>query len=138
MKTGNRIVAAVLILLVAAVVVGLVWTRSVPQANEQTSANSKGSNPASRGWRVDERPVKTAKRMAALASTPEEQALAHEVVKVGDHEVDLAFFDALRMAQDNPPQLSPEAKALAERKKKAEETLKGDQDEISVLTRKLA
>ena len=137
MKTGNRIIAVVLVLLLAAVVAGLLWTRSLPVASEE-AASSKPGTPASRGWRVDERPLKTAKRMAALASTPEEETLAHEVVKVGDHEVDLAFFDALRMAQENPPQLSPQAKALAERKKKAEETLKQDQDEISALTRKLA
>src|SRR5437763_9300782 len=138
MKMANRIIAAVLVLLVAAVIAGVVWTRDVPIAYEQASANSKAGTPASRGWRVDERPLKTAQRMAALASTPEEQTLAHEVVKVGDHEVDLAFFDALRTAQENPPPLTPQAKALTERKKKAEETLKQDQDDVAALTRKLA
>ncbi len=76
--------------------------------------------------------------MAAMASTPEEQALAHEAEKVGDHEVDLAFFDALRTAEENPPPLSPEAKLLEERKNKATLALKEDQESIAQLTRKLA
>ena len=136
LNTRNRIIAAVLVILVTAAVVALVWTREKP-ANDQNSSAGKNATPATRGWRVDERPLKTAKRMAALASTPEEESLAHEALKTGDHEVDLAFFDALRMAQDNPPQLSPQAKALAERKKKADDTLKQDQDDVTQLTRKL-
>ena len=48
------------------------------------------------------------------------------------------FFDALRTAQQNPPALSPEAKQIAERKAKAEQTLKEDQENIAALTRKLA
>ena len=76
--------------------------------------------------------------MGALAGTPEEQALAHAAEKVGDHEVDLAFFDALRTAEQNPPPLSPEAKEIAARKAKAEQTVKEDQENITLLTRKLA
>ena len=69
--------------------------------------------------------------MAAMAGTPEEQALAHEAEKIGDHEVDLAFFDALRTAQQNPPPLSPEAKEIAARKVKAEQAVKEDQDNVT-------
>lgn len=136
MKKGNQTIAAVLVILVTAAVVALLWTRELP-TNDQTPATGKNSTPATRGWRIDERPLKTARRMAALASTPEEQSLAHEAVKTGDHEVDLAFLDALRTAQENPPVLSPQAKALADRKKKAEDRLKQDQDEVGQLTRKL-
>lgn len=136
MKKGNRIIAGLLLVLVTAAVVALVWTRELP-ANDQNAAAGKNSTPATRGWRIDDRPLKTAKRMAALASTPEEQSLAHEAVKTGDHEVDLAFFDALRTAQETPPKLSPEQKALADRKKKADDTLKQDQDEVTQLTRRL-
>src|SRR5579864_6846976 len=127
MKKGNQIIAALLVVLVTAAVVGLVWTREVP-ANDQNAAAGKNATPATRGWRVDDRPLKTAKRMAALASTPEEQSLAHEALKTGDREVDLAFFDTLRTAQESPPSLSPQAKVLAERKKKTDDALKQDQD----------
>jgi small-conductance mechanosensitive channel len=87
---------------------------------------------------VDQRPLQTARRMAATAVTSEELALAHQAEKVGDHEVDLAFFDALRTAEENPPKLSPEAQMLSERKSKAELALKEDQESIAQLTRKLA
>ncbi len=76
--------------------------------------------------------------MAAIAGTPEEQALAHQAEKVGDHEVDLSFLDALRTAEENPPPLSPEARQISDRKNKAELTLKEDQENITLLTRKLA
>src|SRR5947209_1897359 len=94
--------------------------------------------PASKHPLVDQRPLQTAQRMATMAATPEEQALAHDAEKVGDHEVDLAFFDALRTAEQNPPPLSPEAKQLSDRKNKAELALKDDQENVALLTRKLA
>jgi len=143
MKVRHWITAIVLLLLVAAAIVGLLQTRELPAPNEEASTTPGkkllgGKVPAAKRPLVDQRPLQTAKRMADLAATPEEQALAHEAEKVGDHEVDLAFFDALRTAEENPPKLSPEAKALADRKDKAEEAIKDDQESITLLTRKLA
>jgi small-conductance mechanosensitive channel len=142
MKIRQWITAIVLLVLVAAAVVGLVWTRPQPAPEDETSATPGkkllGRKPPIAHPLVDQRPLQTARRMAAMASTPEEQALAHEAEKVGDHEVDLAFFDALRTAQQNPPPLSPEAKQISERKTKAEQRLKDDQDNIAQLTRSLA
>jgi len=73
-----------------------------------------------------------------MAATAEEQALAHQAEKIGDHEVDLAFFDALRTAEENPPKLTPEAKQISDRKSKAQLALKEDQENITLLTRQLA
>ena len=142
MRIRNWITAIVLLLLVAAAILGLVWTRAVPESNEETlAAPSKKSlgrkAPAPQHPLVDQRPLQTARRLTALAATPEEQALAHDAEKVGDHEVDLAFFDALRTAEENPPPLSPEAKQLSDRKNNAELALKEDQDNVALLTRKL-
>src|SRR5258708_5020357 len=142
-KIRQRITAIVLLLLVAAAIVGLVWTRAVPEPHEETSATGTkrgGGRKATGAQRpvVDQRPLQTARGLTALAATPEEQALAHDAEKVGDHEVDLAFFDALRTAEENPPPLSPEAKQLSDRKNKAELTLKEDQDNVGLLTRKLS
>ena len=86
---------------------------------------------------VDQRPLQTAQRMAAMAGTQEEQTLAHAAEKTGDHEVDLTFFDRLREVQLNPPPLSPEAKQIVARKNKAQQALKEDQDNVTLLTRKL-
>jgi small-conductance mechanosensitive channel len=143
MKVRHWITAIVLILLVAAAIVGMVWTRELPAENEDTSATQNKKGPgrkaaAAQRPLVDQRPLQTAKRMTAIAGTHEEQTLAHEAEKVGDHEVDLAFFDALRTAEETPPPLSPEAKQLAARKEKAEQALKEDQESIAQLTRRLA
>jgi small-conductance mechanosensitive channel len=140
MKLRQWITAIVLLLLLAAAAAGWWWTRESSVQNEEavvpTAKKTAAKAPARR--LVDLRPLQTARRMAAMASTPEEMALAHEAEKTGDHEVDLAFFDALRTAEENPPKLSPEAKAIADRKAKAQLTLTEDQQSIALLTRKLA
>jgi small-conductance mechanosensitive channel len=143
MRVRQWITAIVLLLLVGAAIGGMVWTREVPAANEETSATPTGKAlgrkaPVAQRPLVDQRPLQTARRMTAIAGTPEEQTLAHEAEKVGDHEVDLAFYDALRTAEENPPPLSPEAKQLSDRKNKVEQALKEDQEGIVLLTRKLS
>ena len=140
MKPWKWTIGIVLLLLIGAAIVGMVWTRETPASEE---AASKGlalrkAAPQTRNRGVDLRPLQTARRMAVFASTTEEQTLAHEALKVADHEVDLAFFDALRTAQENPPTLSPEAQTIAQRKEKLEATLKEDQDNVALLTRRLA
>ena len=143
MKARHWIIAIALLLLVAAAIAGVVWTRALPALNEET-ATTPAKDLLGRTPRVlqhplvDQRPLQTAKRMASIAGTPEEQVLAHQAEKVGDHEVDLSFLDALRTAEENPPPLSPEARQLADRKNKAEASLKEDQESITLLTRKLA
>jgi small-conductance mechanosensitive channel len=140
MKVRNWIIGIALVALVGAAIGGLVWTRAVPTADDDAAAAKKllGRRAPAAQALVDQRPLQTARRMAALAGTPDEQALAHQAEKVGDHEVDLAFFDSLRTAQQNPPPLSPAAKQISARKAKAEQTLKEDQENIAQLTRKLA
>jgi small-conductance mechanosensitive channel len=143
MKLRQWIVAFVLLLLVAAAVFGVLWTRPLP---EPTDTASTGSAKTTSGHKalavppplVDQRPLETAQRLAATAGTAEEQALAHDAVKIADHEVDLSFFDALRQAEQNPPPLSPEAKEISARKTKAEQAVKDDQEDVALLTRKLA
>src|SRR6516165_10498368 len=132
MKLWHWITAIVLLLLIAAAAVGLLWTRELP-ANDDASATPGRKllgrkSAALQHPLVDQRPLQTAQRLGSLAGTPEEQALAHAAEKTGDHEVDLAFFDALRTAQQNPPPLSAEAKDILVRKTKAQQTLKDDQE----------
>ena len=143
MKVRQWITAIVLLLLVSAAIAGIVWTRALPAPSEEAAATPTAKvvgrkAPVAPRPLVDQRPLQTAKRMAAIAGTPEEQVLAHQAEKVGDHEVDLAFFDALRTAEENPPPLSPEARQISDHKNKAELALKEDQEGITLLTRKLA
>jgi small-conductance mechanosensitive channel len=144
MKLRRSITAIVLFLLMALVVVGLLRTREQARPAESEDSGKTPGKLLARGVApaphplVDQRPLQTARRMAATAVTSEELALAHQAEKVGDHEVDLAFLDTLRTAEENPPKLSPEAQKLSERKSKAELALKEDQESIAQLTRKLA
>jgi small-conductance mechanosensitive channel len=143
MKLRHWIVAIVLLLLVAVAIAGVMWTRALPTVSEEAAATPGSKSlgrtpPVAQHPLVDQRPLQTAKRMAAMAGTAEEQVLAHQAEKVGDHEVDLSFLDALRTAEENPPPLSPEARQLADRKNKAEEALKEDQESVTLLARKLA
>ncbi|MGH9494341.1 MAG: mechanosensitive ion channel domain-containing protein [Candidatus Sulfotelmatobacter sp.] len=143
MKLRHWIVGIVLLLLMGAAVAGMMWTREVPLPADDASATQGKKPPGRKGAvaqrpLVDQRPLLTAQRMGEMAGTPEEQALAHEAAKAGDHEVDLAFFDALRTAQQNPPPLSAEAKPIAARRTKAQQTVKDDQENVAQLTKKLA
>ena len=143
MKLRHWITAIVLLLLIAAAVAGLLLTRETPVQVEENPGTAPKKLLARREAvtqrpLVDLRPLSTAQHLAATAGTPEEQSLAHAAEKAGDHEVDLAFFDALRSAQLNPQSLSAEAKEILARKNKAQEALRDDQENVAQLTRKLA
>jgi len=142
MKFRHWIISVFLLLLVAAAILGLVWTRELPADNYIGASTAKKSPnrsaPEVERPLVDQRPLQTARRMAVLASSPEEQRFAVEAEKVGDHELDLAFADALRAAAETSPRLTPEMKALLDRKTKAEAAVKVDQDGVEQLTKRLA
>ncbi|HEY6767069.1 MAG TPA: mechanosensitive ion channel domain-containing protein [Candidatus Sulfotelmatobacter sp.] len=146
MKVRQWIIAGVLTLLVGAAIAGLLLTREQsPQAETeepgQTTTAKKTFGTGSSDQQhplVDQRPLQTARHMAQLASSREEQRLAREAEKVGDHEVDLAFADALRNAANNPPKLTPEMKVMLDRKTKAEAAVKADQESIDQLNKRLS
>ena len=81
--------AAGLAVLAAACGAGAYLTRNA--APEHSSAKQLPSP-------VDERMIQTANRLSAMADTAEEQALAHEALRLSDHELDQAFASALREA----------------------------------------
>ena len=92
-------ISAVLLLLVAATGIGYVMTRdSSRPSNTATSAQTP---------LVDQTPLKTARQLATLAVTPDEQRHAQEAARLADHEVDLAFADAVREAAEHPVDLDP-------------------------------
>lgn len=144
MKRRHWITAGVLLLLVAAAVVGMLRTEQRQGTSDEVAAmpgtqaparNSK--QPAQHVW-VDQRPLQTARRVGTLAYTQEEKDLAQQAEKVADHEVDLAFFDAFRGAQENPPPLTPALKELADRKNRLQQALAEDQANVSDLTKRVA
>jgi small-conductance mechanosensitive channel len=134
MKVRQWITVVALLASVVATVVGLFLTdgaQSVLPARTSKSAMQQTA-PV-----VDQKPLQTARKLAALASTPEEQDFVHEALRLSDYEVDLAFADALREATEHPPTPTPEQRELTTRAAKAEAVVKGDQDQIAHLTRQL-
>ncbi len=144
MKLRHWITAIVLLLLIVAAVVGMLRTQQRSgtsteiAASPGTQAPSNTRQPAAQHAWVDQRPLQTARRMGTLAYTQGEKDLAQQAEKVADHEVDLAFFDAFRAAQENPLPLTPALKKLSDTKNQMQQALGEDQANVSDLTRRLA
>jgi small-conductance mechanosensitive channel len=133
MKARQWITVSGLLVLILAAIVGVFMTEGA-----QTVLLSRSAKTAKQPSLVDQRPLQTARKLAALASTAEERDLAHEALRLADYEVDLAFADALREAKEHPPELTPEQRELMARNFKAETVVKTDQELITRLTRQLA
>jgi len=133
MKARQWIALIGLLVLVVATAIGLFLTQSV-----QTVLPVRKKSVAKAAPAVDQTPLQTARKLALLASTPEEQDFAHEASRLADYEVDLAFADALREATEHPPAPTPEQRELSARGGKAELVVKADKDLIARLTRQLA
>ena len=134
MKISRWIIIVGLLLLVVAGIAGLLVTGT----SEQGSVAVEGTASVEKTSLVDQRPLQTARRMASLAATPEEQRIAGEVLRIADHEVDLAFADALRDAAQHPPQPTAEAREITSRINKAQVAILADQGQIAKLTHQLA
>src|SRR5579885_2839064 len=95
-----------LLLLVLVVIAGL-WVTGNPSAApaiHKTRQLVPGPAPV-----VDQKPLQTARKLAASASTPEEQDYAREALRLADFGIDLAFAGALREATEHPPAPTPRA-----------------------------
>ena len=133
MKASHGIVVVGALVLVAIAITAFLITGnslSVPGGGTQAVAD--------KGMLVDQRPLQTARKMAALASTPEEQRIAQEVLRISDHEVDLAFADALRSATQHPAQPSPEVREINSRMNRAQAAIDAGQAQVTKLTAQLA
>jgi small-conductance mechanosensitive channel len=135
MKVRQWLTGVALLVLVMATIIGLFLTNSAQTILPARTARKAGPTTAPA---VDQRPLQTARKLAALGSTPEEQDFAHEALRLADYEVDLAFADAIREATEHPPAPTPEQRELTTRTSKAEFVVKSDHDLIARLTRQLA
>lgn len=134
MKVRQWITVVALLVLVVATVVGLFLTESATSMGPAPKGKAAAAPPPV----VDQKPLQTARKLAALAGTPEEQDFVHEALRLSDYEVDLAFADALREATEHPAALTPEQRDLGARASKAEGVVKSDEEQIARLTRQLA
>ncbi len=165
MKTGHWILGTTLLALLGVAVAGFVSTAGAdPGANfrhpvirrpPKPAKKAKGAKEA-KGTKdakaakpqpqasapaepvVDEGPLRTAHALAALAATPEELELARQAERLANHEVDLAFADAMREAAARTPQPTPELEDLQAEKDYMEEAVAADQRLVAQLTRQAA
>ena len=127
-QTRRWLTTGALTALLLAGVVGLILTRDLGDA----------ARPRSRGANlVDQRPLQTARSLAALATTREEQRYSRQALKIADHQVDLAFSTALRDAAEERPDQNPQAREAYGRVDKAQAAVKADQDRIDPLKKEL-
>ena len=99
---------AVLALLAA----GLFMTRGGDPALEYNAPPPQLPNTAGL---VDQAPLSTARTLAALAGTRQEEEYARQALELADHEVDQAFAEALHQASAHPPSLSGPALKVSQR-----------------------
>jgi small-conductance mechanosensitive channel/ubiquitin len=130
MKSKQRAVAIVLVLLLGATVYALVRTREAAPDSKAPSASAA----AEQGPLVDQTPLLTAQQFAKMPTSAEEKPLAEEALRLGDQEMDLAFAAAVRDAQMHPPVLSPRAKEIQAHLRKAEDALDADKKRVDQLT----
>jgi small-conductance mechanosensitive channel len=135
MKASQKLILVGLVILAGAVVAGLVLTGSRPSTGVQTNGQRA---PVAQEPVVDEQGLVTARRLAGLAATPEEQKLAQDAMRVADRELDLAFGVALRVAGQQPSSESAETRASRERIQQVEAEIKSDEEDIKQLTAQAA
>lgn len=121
----------VLLLLVIAACFGVILTR-------QTASPAQPDSTAQSQSLVDQSPLSIARSMAPLASNGEQQHLSEQALRLADHEVDLAFADALRNAAKHPVAPNPETRQLSVRLDRARSRQKADQDLADQLKKKIA
>src|SRR6202158_5648342 len=128
MKSKQRSAAIILLLLLGATVYALVRTRTAPP-----SLVAPVPNPTEPEL-VDQTPLQTAQQFAKMATSAEEKPFADQALALGDHEMDLAFAAAVHDAQEHPPALNAEAKAIQARLQKAEDALDSSKKNVDALT----
>jgi small-conductance mechanosensitive channel len=133
MGKRQEFAAVILVLLLAAAAYGLFRT-SEPSALSKTDVTDSSSNSNNQNGFVDQTPLTTAQKLAALAMGADEQTLAKEALRLADHEVDLAFAAALRNAAQHPPTPNAEAKELQGQLAEAESALEQDKAQVARLT----
>jgi small-conductance mechanosensitive channel len=135
MKTPERLLVFGLVALLAVVVAGLVMTRD--STLPAPAATAKQIAPGSEAL-VDQRPLQTARQLAALASTPEEKRLAQDALRLADHLVDLAFASALRETNEREKTTleTPEIKAAQERIRQIQVKARSDREHLQQLAAK--
>jgi small-conductance mechanosensitive channel len=132
MKSKQRSAAIILFMLLCATVYAVVRTGKAQRSVVKLQTN-EGPNPTQQEI-VDQTPLQTAQQFAKMPTSTEEKPLAEEALRLGDHEMDLAFAAAVQDAQEHPPVLSARAKEIQAHMQKAEDALDSDKKRVDALT----
>jgi small-conductance mechanosensitive channel len=132
MKPMQKILAVILVLLLAASVFGLL--RTGQPAGLAPAASVAKDAATGRAPLVDQSPLLTAQGLAKMPNSAEEEPLAKDALRLADHQMDLAYAAAEREAEEHPPVLSAQAKEIQARLKTAENTLDADNALVARLT----
>ncbi len=136
MRRLHWILATLLLLLIGGAAYVLYRTR--PVENGEVASKPGRPAPVRVQRTVDTKPLQTIRHLASLAESTEEQEYARQIIRLADHEVSLAYANAVRQALLNPRQLTDEVKRLAEAKEKAEDVVEADQALLKKLNREVA
>jgi small-conductance mechanosensitive channel len=128
----QKVAAIVLLVLLGATV--FEYFRTGRPANAPAKNAKTLSVEGAQGPIVDQTSLLTAQRLAKMPTSLEEKPFAEEALRLADHAMDLTYAAAEREAEDHPPTLSAEAKAIEERLKKSEDALDADNDLVDQLT----
>ena len=123
--------AALGLLLIGA---SIAWWKTAPPTLLSSNANSAITSTDL----VDQSTYTTAQRLAQLAIAPEEQSFSQSALRIADHELDLAFTEALRDVEAHPPALNADAAIIQARITKSQALLSADQQRVNDLTAVLA
>ena len=132
MKSKQRSAAIILLLLLGGTLYVLVRTRTAAPTLVSPSTNQDSN--AGQTELVDQRPLQTAQQFAKMATSAEEKPFAKQALALGDHEMDLAFAEAVQDAQEHPPVLSAQAKAIQAHLQRLEDSVDADKKRVDALT----
>ena len=120
---------------VSLILAGVAWWKTAPPTlrARKTQAAAITSTDL-----VDQNTYSTAQRLAQTAVTPEEQTFGQSALRIADHELDLAFTQAMRDVEAHPPVLNSEAAAIQAGIIKSQALLTADQQRVNDLTTALA
>ena len=122
--------AALAILLIAA---GIAWRKTLPTPQARRPNAAIASTDL-----VDQSTYTTAQRLAQLATAPEEQSLSQSALRIAEHELELAFSEALRDVEAHPPALTTDGTAIQARIARSQTLFGADQQRVNDLTAALA
>jgi small-conductance mechanosensitive channel len=113
------------------ILAGAAWWKTAPPTLE---VRKKSVAAVTAEDLVDQSTYATAQRLVQLALAPDEQVHVQTALRIADHELDLAFKEALRDMEAHPPTLNSAAAAVQARVNKSQVLLAADQQRVDELT----